>query len=516
MLALRASLRVSARRAALASAARRCGVAQAPGLHTRWLSSALPPHTPLTMPALSPTMEEGVVASWVAQEGDFVEAGQPVCEIETDKATVDFEVQDDGFLAKILAEAGGAPQPVGSVIGVLVEDEADVPAFANVTPADFDATTPVAAAASAADQPSTTPAATPAAAPAAAALASAAPTPVAAPTPARSGERIFASPLAKKLLRENGVELASVFGTGPNGRIVKADVEAYLASPQAQAQAQAQTQTQAGAPMTALGGGSGPGFDDVPVAADAQALARELEKSKKDVPHYYLNTEIDVTSLLQLRAELNAGLPAAEHVAVNDMLIRAAALCMSRVPEVNSSWYDTFIRHHHDCHVNVATLTPTSAEAAPGLGPRPAARVLMPLVRSANLKGLAAIAKETRALARVEAEGEEDDAPDYGVGTFTISNLGAYGLKTFTPIVREPQACSLGVGTIASRAVPAKLGPGGGGPEGGSADFAPAVEMVEVLTATLSCDHRVVDGAVGAQWLQEFKTVLQSPIKLLL
>ncbi|GBG25806.1 Dihydrolipoyllysine-residue acetyltransferase component of pyruvate dehydrogenase complex, mitochondrial [Hondaea fermentalgiana] len=450
--------------------------------------SSLPSHTKLTLPALSPTMSEGVIASWLRKEGDFVEAGQPVCEIETDKATVDFEVQDDGYLARILVEAGGPAQPVGEVIGVLVEDKEDVAAFASVTLADMSEGGSAPApekkeepAPAKQEQKKEEPAPAQTSAPAASST----------PAGQSSGERVFASPLARKLMAENNVDLYALTGTGPNGRIIKADVEDYLASPQAQEAAPAEAASSE-APA-AFSGASGDYFD-VPVAEDAQELAAQLEQSKHEVPHYYLNCDIDVSALLDVRAQLNAKLPEDQQVSVNDFVVRAAALSMQAVPDVNASWGKTFIRQYRTVDINVAALT------SPDDG------VLMPVIRGAERKGLTAISAEMRSFV---SDSDEVDL-DLGVGTFTISNMGAFGVKTFTPIVRQPQGSSLGVGTITRRAVPVAASV--------EADLSqgPPVKIVPTMTVTLSSDHRVVDGAVGARWLQHFKTLLESPLNMLL
>mmetsp|Transcript_45270 Transcript_45270/g.72646 ORF Transcript_45270/g.72646 Transcript_45270/m.72646 type:complete len:461 (+) Transcript_45270:407-1789(+) len=437
------------------------------GMYARGFSS-LPSHTTLLMPALSPTMTEGVIANWLKAPGDEVEAGQPVCEIETDKATVDFEVQDDGILAKILTEAGGSPIPVGSVIGVIVEEAGDVAAFANVTAEQLGGE-------------STAPAAS---APAPAAPAPAAPAPAVEAAPAKrvEGARVFASPFARKIAVESGVEISAIAGTGPNGRIVAADVQHFLTLPAAeQASAEvaaASTDAVPGAPAGGLG------FIDYPVTADAQALAKQMELSKHEIPHYYLNSEIDISELLSVREQLNANLAADEHVSVNDFVVRAAAIAMNRVPDVNASWGKTFIRKYDQCDINVAVIDSEGENT------------VMPVIRGANNKGLSSIAKECKMLMDPES-----DEVDFGVGTFTISNMGSFGVKAFTPIVRQPQAASLGVGTITKRAIPGADG---------------EVKIVSNMTVTLSCDHRVVDGAVSAGWLQEFKSLLQNPMSMLL
>lgn len=449
---------------------------------------SLPSHTKLTMPALSPTMTEGVIANWTKKVGDLVEAGEPICEIETDKATVDFEVVDDGYLAKIVVDANQPPLSVGSIIGIIVEEESDVAAFANVSASDLqeggessnnDNNNNNSSDSNGTKQPIEQ----------AKPIAS---TPQVA-TQKNDGSRIFASPLAKLIARENGVSLEKITkASGPNGRILRADVEDFISSGAASATTIASSSADV---VTAVEGQTmapmsiGNAFD-VPVSSDAQALAQQLEKSKREVPHYYLNVDVEIDNLLKLRDELNSSMPETDHISLNDFVVRAAALCMSRVPEANSSWGGSFIRKYKNVDINVAMINKNED----GL--------LMPVIRNAQNKGLGAIASESRDFISTD----DEESLDLGVGTFTISNLGAYGLKTFTPIVREPQGCSLGIGTISKRAIPGPVD------EEGKA----TIQVQTTLTATLSCDHRVIDGAVGAQWLQEFKALLKNPISMLL
>jgi len=439
------------------------------------------------MPALSPTMEEGVIAAWNKKEGEAFSAGESICEVETDKATVDFEAQDDGVLAKIIVQAGGSPVPVGTLIGVSVEDTSDVAAFANVTAEDLGEGESRDGGAAKEDKPE--------------AMSQAKPdqqeqqetTPRSSPPSNSSresksnqedgGGRVFASPLARKMMSESGIDPVVIpQGSGPKGRIIKADVEEFLASPQA-------TGAHAQPRSASIGGGTS--FVDYEVAQHEQDLAKQLEKSKKEVPHYYLNVEIKLDKLLEVRENLNSQFEEENHISVNDFIMRASAICMKHVPEVNSSWGGSFIRKYFDCDINLAAL----------LGPED--QLLMPVIRKVNMKGLSEIALETRKV----VSDSDDTEVDLGLGTFTISNMGAFGLRTFTPIIREPQACSLGIGTIGKRAFP-----GPPSPETGE----PSVSIETTLIATLSCDHRVVDGATGAKWLQHFKSLLENPTNMLL
>ena len=434
------------------------------------------------MPALSPTMEEGVIASWVKEEGDAITAGDSLCEIETDKATVDFEMVDDGFLAKKIAPAGGPAMPVGTIIAVMVDNESDVAAFANVTPEQLGANPSPSS-----SPPSSSPAESeplpkqePAPAPAPAPSLEAKDTGMAA-DPSRG--RVFASPLAKKTAAEKGVSLADVQGTGPRGRVIAADVEEYVPS-------------SAGVSVTSAAGSgpavvaAGPGMVvDVGIPQDEAETGLALAQRKREVPHYYLNCTIDVTNLLELRQSLNSKLSEGEEVSVNDFLIRASAIVMQRLPHVNASWHETFIRQYKSTHINVAVRTDRG--------------VLYPVIKEVQSKGLASIAKEAREMSEAVSEGR---ALDLSPGTFTITNLGAYGVRAVQPIVSPQQSLSLGVGTISQEVTPAAAG------GDGSSRF----RIKHTMTVSLSCDHRVVDGAVGAEWLQEFKGLLQDPATMLL
>jgi len=433
------------------------------------MSTSLPPHVKLEIPALSPTMKEGVIASWVKNEGDQVEAGQPVCEIETDKATVDYEVQDQGYLAKILVPAGGPPKPCGTIIGILVEEKEDIPAFANYTVEETPSmaetkSEPVSESKSVSKPESSKSESKP-------------------EFVASKGSRVFISPLAKVTAHSMGIDYSGITGSGPNGRIIKVDIDRYEKQEQPQAPVGIN-----GDPSAVFSGGiSGgiSGYVDYPVSQDTQAIADALTKSKSTVPHYYVSAEIDISSLLSLREKLNESLP--DKISVHDFVIRASALSMKHVPQVNSSWGGSFVRQYENSDINVAIINKDQD-------------VMMPVIRAANNKGLSAISKECRSFLK----GIDMDVSN---GTFTITNMGAYGLKSYTPIVREPQTCSLGVGTIVKRVVPG---------DGINEDGSPEIKVVSVMTVTLSSDHRVLDGALAATWLQEFKSLMQDPLKMLL
>ncbi|ETO70361.1 pyruvate dehydrogenase complex dihydrolipoamide acetyltransferase [Phytophthora nicotianae P1976] len=438
--------------------------------------SSLPDHEVVGLPALSPTMEVGTIAKWNKQEGDQISAGDVVCEVETDKAVVDYEATDDSYLAKILVQAGSGEIAVGQPIFVTVMEEEDVAAFK-----DFSAD-----AAPAVEAAPATPAVE--AAPAAAAPATPAPaasTPAAAPA---SG-RVFASPLAKKVARESGAMLSVINGSGPNGRIVKADVDAALAAgtaaPAETAEAAAPAAASAAAPTATAN------YTDYPISPEAQAIAQQFTQQKLDVPHYHLSTNLTLDKLLDARARLNAGRGEDEQLSVNDFIVRAASLAMRKVPDANSSWKGSFIRQFKDVNVNL--MVSTSAGG-----------VVAPVLNQVNRKGLDDISKETQVAVAKANDGEFEPA-DLANGTFTISNVGQFDVQSLAGIVRPDQACLLGLGTIEKKVVP---------------NDDPNAEQIykyaQVMTATLACDHRVIDGAVGAQWLASFKELVEDPLKMIL
>ncbi|KAL7526728.1 hypothetical protein ACHAWF_001890 [Thalassiosira exigua] len=471
----------------------------------RWFAS-YPAHEVVGMPSLSPTMESGSIASWIVEEGGSFAAGDVVCSIETDKATVDFEAQDDGVVAKIIVAAGSGEVDCGTPIMVTVEDEGDVAAFK-----DFVAEGP-AATGGAAPEPAAVeapPAPTPAPA------AAAAPMPTApAPAPAApSGERVFASPRAHTLAKERGygeISALRIVGTGPGGRIIAQDIMEYDPStaPAAVAEpvaAAAVATPAAAAPAAAAAAApaaplpepvAGPGYTDYSLPAPALELAARLHASKQNVPHYYLSIDLTIDSLLELRSSLNSTMKLDEGeggITVNDLLMKAAAAAMKTVPAANASWMGDFVRAYDSVDVNVVVGSGSALYA--------------PVIRDVGRRGLKAVSNDVAsATAVVEGEGDPASVPGFGdVGTFTMVNLGSFGVKSCAPVIREPQACALALGVIENRIVPN--------------DDPESEEIYKesvMMTATLSCDHRVVDGAVGAQWLSAFKNHVENPVTLLL
>ncbi|XP_030361208.1 dihydrolipoyllysine-residue acetyltransferase component of pyruvate dehydrogenase complex, mitochondrial [Strigops habroptila] len=444
---------------------------QAPG-------SSYPPHMQVTLPALSPTMTMGTVQRWEKKVGEKLNEGDLLAEIETDKATIGFEVQEEGYLAKILVPEGTRDVPLGTALCIIVEKESDIPAFADYQPT---AVADIKAQAPPAPPPPPPVVATPAAAPPPQPAVPSTPAVPTAGLPPRKG-RVLVSPLAKKIAAEKGIDLAQVKGTGPDGRIIKKDVESFV--PSKVAPAPAVGAVPAAAAVAAAPEGT---FTDIPISNIRKVIAQRLLQSKQTIPHYYLSIDINMGEVLVLRKELNQMVSGNTKLSVNDFIIKASALACLKVPEANSSWMDTVIRQNHVVDVSVAVNTP--------------AGLITPIVFNAHIKGLASISKDVVSLAAKAREGKLQPHEFQG-GTFTISNLGMYGIKNFCAIINPPQACILAVGSSEKRLVPA--------------DNEKGFDVASVMSVTLSCDHRVVDGAVGAQWLAEFKNFLEKPVTMLL
>ena len=432
----------------------------------------------ILMPALSPTMTEGNVASWLKNEGDSVQAGDILCEIETDKATMEVEATDEGTLARIVAPAGTEAVPVNAVIGLILEEGEDASALEGA-----EAAAPAAAPAA----PAAEPAATPAATPAAPSLGGNGATP---PAPAReSGARIFASPLARRMAKQAGLALEAIAGTGPNGRIVKVDVEAAIAAAAA-APAVAAPAPAAAAPVAAPApvapAAPAAAYQDAPASTMRKVIAQRLQEAKREVPHFYLTVDCEVDALLETRAQLNERSDDYT-LSVNDFVIRAAALALRKVPAANASWVDGALRQYSSADVSVAVAIEDG--------------LVTPIVRNADGKGLAEISAEVKELAgRARAKPMGLAPEEYQGGTFSVSNLGMYGIKEFSAIINPPQSMILAVGTAEQRPV-VKDG---------------ALAVATMMSCTLSVDHRVVDGALGARFLQAFKGLIEDPLTMLL
>jgi pyruvate dehydrogenase E2 component (dihydrolipoamide acetyltransferase) len=437
----------------------------------------------ILMPALSPTMEEGTLAKWHVKKGDAVKSGDVIAEIETDKATMEVEAVDEGTVEELLVAEGTEGVKVNAPIARLSGDSAGGSA-------------PPAPKAEAVPEPATAeakPAAEPAPQPAAAA-----PAPAAAPPPAAQaadGQRIFASPLARRIAGQKGLDLATLKGSGPHGRIIKADVE--NAQPgQAKAPAAASVGQPSAAPATAAAPrqvqsleqmGIAPGsYDLIPLDGMRKTVARRMTDSFRDVPHFPLSIDLEIDALLAARAKINAMLEkSGGKVSVNDMVIKAAAVALMQVKEANASYTPEGIAMHH--HADIAM-----AVAVPG-------GLITPIIRAAETKGLAAIAAEAKDLAE-RARTKKLKPEEFQGGTFSVSNLGMFGIKSFASIINEPQGAIMSVGVGEKRPVVR-------GNE---------LAIATVMTVTLTCDHRVVDGATGARFLAAFKPLIEDPITMII
>jgi len=427
----------------------------------------------ILMPALSPTMTEGNLAKWHVKEGDAVNSGDVIAEIETDKATMEVEAVDEGTVGRLLVPEGQEGVAVNALIALLLEDGEDASALDSVA---ADAPAPAAPATPAAAPVAETPApAAPAAAPA-----PAAPAPVAAPA---NGTRVFASPLARRMATQAGLDLASVTGSGPHGRIVKSDVEGALsgASPAAAPAAQ----RPAAAPISGAAMPFEPTFDLEPLSSMRKTIAQRLTEAKQTIPHFYLTVDCELDGLLDLRKRLNEKADGAYKLSVNDLIIKASGVALRKVPAANASYTDDGIKLYHSADVAVAVAIDGG--------------LITPVIRDAGNKGLEAISTEMKDLAGRAKEGKL--APEeYQGGTFSISNLGMFGIKQFDAVINPPQGAILAVGAGEQRPV-VKDG---------------ALAVATVMSCTLSCDHRVVDGAVGAEFLKVFKAMIEEPFAMLL
>ncbi|KAI8818358.1 2-oxoacid dehydrogenases acyltransferase-domain-containing protein [Fimicolochytrium jonesii] len=443
-----------------------------------YASDSYPPHTILNMPALSPTMTAGNLGQWHKKIGDEIQPGDVLVEVETDKATMDFECQDEGFLAKIFIDAGTKDVDVNKPIAILVENKDDVGKF---TEYKLEESSDAPGEPKKVESPpkkeakdeqkevkrETKEESAPATAPSS--------------KPASSGDRIFASPLAKQLAAEKGIDLGSIQGTGPNGRIVKDDVLNFKPS--------AATKPGAASPTSAPAAPApGASYVDIPLSNVRKVIASRLQESKQQIPHYYLTQEINVDKILRLRELLNSQANGKYKLSVNDFVIKASALALKAVPEVNSSWQGTSIRQFTNADIAVAVATETG--------------LITPIVHRAEGVGLSHISAKVKALAE-KARANKLQPNEYQGGTFTISNLGMYGISHFTAIINPPHAAILAVGGAQDKLVLDDTTEKG-------------FRTSKVMNVTLSCDHRVVDGAVGAKWLGVFKSYLENPLTMLL
>ncbi len=470
--------------------------------------------TQILMPALSPTMEEGKLAKWHVKEGDTVKSGDILAEIETDKATMEFEAVDEGKIGKILVPEGTEGVKVNAPIAVLLEDgekadaapdissamasikdavtaEAKTPAPASRSPlegepksrSDFGGGQKV-------DAAKPLPEALRASSSALSGL-----------NPQGEGDksgRVFASPLARRIAQQKGIDIAKLAGSGPRGRVVKADVEAAKAPADAAvkaAAAKAPEAPRAETPPSVAGVAPLPDaraffkkedYDEIPHDSMRKAIARRLTSSKTLIPHFYLTVDCRIDNLLATRARLNeAGAKGGFRLSVNDFVVKASALALMRVPEVNASWTDTAILRHRHADVGVAVALDFG--------------LITPIVFRAEEKGLAVISNEIKSLAE-RARTKKLKPQEFEGGGFAVSNLGMFGIKQFTGVINPPHAAILAVGAGEARAI-VRDG---------------KVEAATMMTVTMSCDHRVVDGATGARFLEAFKQFIEEPAAMLL
>ncbi|KAM9937326.1 hypothetical protein OXX80_003146, partial [Metschnikowia pulcherrima] len=410
---------------------------------------------------------QGGIASWSKEIGDELTPGEPIAEIETDKASMDFEFQEEGYLAKILVDAGAQDIPVGQPIAVYVEDKGDVGAFEGFTAADAgEGEAP--AAAPKEEEPKKEESSEKPAAPSSD-KSSAAKAPASAPA-----GRIFASPLAKTIALDKGIALKNIKGSGPKGRIIAKDVENYKA-PEA-------------APVAAPAAAS---FEDIPITGMRKTIASRLLQSTQQSPSYIVQSHINVSKLLKLRQSLNATAEDRYKLSVNDLLIKSIALASLRVPEANSAWMadQGIIRQYNVVDVSVAVATPTG--------------LITPIVKNAHSKGLAAISGEMKALGKKAKDGKL--APEeYQGGTICISNLGMNNaVNAFTSIINPPQSAIVAIGTVEKKAVPSSVNEQG-------------FVFEDFITITGTFDHRTIDGAKGGEWIRELKKIVENPLELLI
>lgn len=413
----------------------------------------------ILMPALSPTMTEGNLVRWLKKEGDAVKAGETLAEIETDKATMEVEAVDEGHLGKILVPEGTEGVPVNKVIALLLEEGEEKSALENIkvapssepekkmeTPQPIGVAKPDLKVVTSQDKP--------------------------------TNERVFATPLARRISENAGIDIHAITGSGPRGRIVKADVEQVIS------QSSAAPLLRPAAPSALLSGYE-PAYNVLPVSNMRKVIAKRLIEAKQSVPHFYLTVDCDIGLLIKAREQINNLAKGAYKLSVNDFVIKACALTLKQIPESNASWINDQIYQYKSADVAVAVAIEGG--------------LITPVIRQAETKGLVEISLEMKALATRAREGKLKPDEFQG-GTFSLSNLGMYGIKQFSAIINPPQGCILAVGAAEERAV-VRNG---------------HLTAATMMTCTLSVDHRVVDGAVGANFLKAFKELIENPVMMIL
>ncbi|MDE2378817.1 pyruvate dehydrogenase complex dihydrolipoamide acetyltransferase [Bradyrhizobium sp.] len=443
----------------------------------------------ILMPALSPTMEKGNLAKWLKKEGDKVKSGDVIAEIETDKATMEVEAIDEGTIAKILVPEGTQDVPVNDVIAVLAGEGEDVKAAGTAKPS------APAAPPKAAEKAAEAPAAAPAPAPAAPKAPQAASAPQAAPAAQGNGHgRVFSSPLARRLAKDAGIEIGMVTGSGPHGRVIARDVEQAKSGKGLKAPAAAPSGAPAIAPtmsdkqiLALFEPGS---YDIVPHDGMRRTIAQRLTASVQNVPHFYLTIDCDIGKLLVAREEINAAAPKDKEkkplykISVNDFVIKAMAVALQKIPNCNVSWTESGMVKHHHSDVGVAVAMPGG--------------LITPIIRKAETKTLSAISNEMKDFA-ARARSRKLKPEEYQGGTTAVSNLGMYGINHFTAVINPPHATILAVGTSEERPV-VRSG---------------KIEIAHMMSVTLSCDHRAIDGALGAELIGAFKQLIENPVMMM-
>ena len=442
--------------------------------------------TNILMPALSPTMEKGNLARWLKKEGDKIKSGDIIAEIETDKATMEVEAVDEGTLAKIVVAEGTQDVAVNSVIGVLAGDGEDVKSAGAAAPKAAPK-----AEAKPAEAPKPAPSPPKQAAPAAPPPKPAAPA-TSAPAKSSGGNRVFSSPLARRLAKEAGVDLSRVQGSGPHGRVIARDIDAAKSGKglgAAPAAAGGATIAPAMSDQQILGLYEEGSYELVPHDSMRRTIAQRLTASVQTVPTFYETVNCNIGKLLAAREEINAAAPKgaegkpAYRLSVNDFIVKALALALQRVPNANVSWSEGGMLKHKHSDIGIAVALPGG--------------LITPIIRQAELKSLSVISNEGKDLI-VRARGKKLKPNEYQGGTSSVSNLGMYGITQFTAIINPPQASILAVGASEERAI-VKDG---------------KIEIAHVMSATISCDHRAIDGALGAELIGAFRTLIENPVMM--
>jgi len=442
--------------------------------------------TPIKMPALSPTMEEGTLAKWLVKPGDTVSAGDIMAEIETDKATMEFEAVDEGTIASIAVEAGTEGVKVGTVIAILAEEGEDVDEAAAAAPSGDEEPAEEKPAKDESEDKSEAAKAAPRESAKSARASVETDTKAPAAPKDDSGERIIASPLARRIAEQNGVDLSTITGSGPRGRIVKADVEsAEGGSAKSAADTSApKDNDEAKSSAKAPASDHGAPYEEEKLSNVRKVIARRLTESKQQVPHYYLAVDIRLDALLDLRKQLNAGLEAdGVKLSVNDLLIKALARALMRVPDCNVSYQGDTLHRYSRADVSVAVAAPSG--------------LITPIITEADTRGLASISTNMKELAEKAREGKLQPH-EYQGGTASLSNLGMFGIKQFDAVINPPQGMIMAVGAGEQRPYVV---------DG-------ALQVATVMTASGSFDHRAIDGATGAQLMEAFKNLIENPMGL--